>query len=165
MADGNKLERIHSELQLEEHIPKQEQGFRFQAVGIGLILAIVLFAAIGVFGDGMLSSRSDVKENVKISYEAFYRHEAKMDLTLEVNNPTGEVLISLPNDYLSKVEVVSIKPQPVSSRQENGKVTYTFHATGNTQVNFKFQPNSTGSIDAMIQVNQQSFSISHFIYP
>ncbi|RAW02162.1 hypothetical protein [Pseudochryseolinea flava] len=57
-----KIEKVSTSLELDEHIEMQKRGWRVQAIGMMLVLTLVVLASIGMFGNGMIS-----KENIRMN--------------------------------------------------------------------------------------------------
>lgn len=65
------VEKITHSLDLEEKLDHQIKGWRIQkACGI-LMLVIIVFTTLGLFGSGVLSSRTQKKEDTAVHFEKF----------------------------------------------------------------------------------------------
>lgn len=159
-------EVVNVDLEIEEHIYLQKTGWIVQRIGLCIMLVFVLLALSGLFGDGILSKRTDRIKNVTLEYERFYRHEGGMELKIEVdgNNNAG-VDVAFPVNYLKDFEIRSILPEPRENRIENGKVHYRFDAHGPMNITYYFTPREIGTVAGVIEVNDAIFSVNHFIYP
>ena len=51
------LEKIKTDLQINEHLDAHQTGFIVQRIGLAFIIAFVVVAAIGLFGDGIISKK------------------------------------------------------------------------------------------------------------
>jgi hypothetical protein len=160
----NSVERVASDLQIDEHIGMQESGWKMQAVGLGFIFMLVVLGAIGVFGDGIASRRKVTKSEVEVEYQRFYRFEARMELTVKVNSDRG-ASISFPNAYLKNFEVASIRPEPQTSTFNKAHVQYRFQGKDAMIITFFLIPRTIGSCENTIQVNESTFLLNHFIFP
>ena len=159
------VELVKTELEIDEDIKLHEKGWRFQRVGWWLILALVILAALGAFGDGILSKETLSFNNTKLDYQRFHRQEARMDLKVELNNPDTVFTISFPNQYLKNFKVESILPEPTETKIANDQVNYYFNGQGQANVAFYLVPQKPGNINGSIRVNENQFALSHFIYP
>jgi hypothetical protein len=159
-------ELVNVDLEIEEHIDLQKKGWIVQRIGLCIMLVFVLLALFGLFGDGMLSKRTNTIRNVTLEHERFYRHEGPMELKIEVGeNRSAGVDISFPVQYMKSFEVRSILPEPRENRVEHGKVHYLFDASGPTNITFYLTPREIGTIAGTVAVNDAIFSVNHFIYP
>ena len=59
MSKKGTVEVVKTELQIEEDIRLQEKGWRFQRWGWAFIFSMVILAALGLFGDGIISKRTE----------------------------------------------------------------------------------------------------------
>jgi hypothetical protein len=166
MKKAKRLERIKTDLQIEEYLDYQERGYGIQKAGLFFIGAMVLLAAIGMFGDGVISKMVMSEGDVKVESERFYRHEAKMEMKVQLLGSDGiENTISFPNQYLTNFEVQSIVPEPKTNRVDGDKVHYSFEGAGNINVSFILIPHTVGKIKGSIDVNKHTFALNHFIFP
>ena len=159
------FEIVKTDLEIQEHLDAHKTGFIVQKFGIVFIIGLVVAAALGVFGDGILSKRSDAKGDILLEYERFYRHEARMELSFVMVNVANDAEISFPNQYLKDVRVESIIPEPNSTRIDRDKVHYSFEGKGNMRITFYMVPRKVGTLNGSIDMNGHSFSLSHFIFP
>jgi hypothetical protein len=165
MKRDKSMEVINTDLEIEEHLREQSNGFVIQKIGLCLILTIVSLAAIGLFGDGLISHAEINSSSGTARYERFHRHEAAMKLGFQVPSVTGKCTVSLPTAYLDKVEVESLTPSPQSTTVSNNLVHYTFSGAGDMNIVFHLIPRKVGRIEGDIQVDDGHFQISHFIFP
>lgn len=157
---------VNPDIEIEEHLSLQKKGWIAQRMGLCIMLAFVLLALLGLFGDGVLSKETTTVENVTLEYERFYRHEASMELKVAVaESKAEEVDIAFPTDYLKNFEIRSILPEPKSNRIEQSKVHYLFDARGKVNIVYYLTPRQSGAITGAIEVNDAIFSVNHFIYP
>jgi hypothetical protein len=160
------FEEIKSSLEIEEHVDMHKRGFPIQGIGIFLIMLIVVAAALGVFGDGMLSAGVLSSRSATVKFEKYYRHEARMEFNIMTFDQQRSVnVVSFPGQYLKDVEIQAINPSPMRSSFNKGRTEFQFEGTGNTRITFMLIPRKVGSISGTIQVNDDSFGIDHFIYP
>src|SRR5688572_25582044 len=123
---SNKVERVTSTLELDERIDLQVKAWQAQRVGWVFIFLIVLTAALGFYGEGWISKKEMKSGPVSIEYERFFRHEARMELRLSLSETAGSTIVSLPMQYLKKVRIESIIPEPKENFIQNGRVQYVF---------------------------------------
>src|SRR5687768_12216161 len=121
------LEKVNTKLEIEEHLDAHRQGFVVQRAGLIFILAMVLAAALGVFGDGWLSKGSASLPFGSVEFEKFYRHEGNMNLTVSIaKNDQDNITVSFPSSYLKSVEIKTITPDASSIVLRGDMVDYTF---------------------------------------
>jgi hypothetical protein len=164
-TDKQHLENVKTDLELDEHLPMHEKGFKVQIFGLLSMLLLVLLAAIGLFGDGALSRRTDFMDNVKVEYQRFYRHEARMEFEINVTDVHKQIIVSFPSSYLKEFEIESILPAPESNNIEDDKIRYVFPGNGDMNLIFFLVPREVGNIEGVVEVGTHAFSINHFIYP
>jgi hypothetical protein len=159
------VEQVTTDLQMDEQIQMQENGWKFQAIGLLFIIALVLAAALGLFGDGILSQKKQASNDIQIEYERFYRFEARMPVKIKVEDTGVRLMVSFPNSYLQNFEIESILPEPNNNTFEGDRVQYEFDGKDRMNVTFYLIPRKVGNFQSSIEVNQSHFQINHFIFP
>lgn len=166
MSKKGTVEVVKTELQIEEDIRLQEKGWRFQRWGWAFIFSMVILAALGLFGDGIISKRTEKIGGAEVEYERFYRHDAPMEINVErASGDTAQTQIAFPNHYLKNFRIESILPQPKENQVFADKTYFLFNGQGAMHVVFYFVPKKVGNISGSIDVNNQPFSLHHFIFP
>lgn len=163
---GNKrtVEKIQTDLDLNEDLHLQEKGWALQRVGWIFIILIMIAGVLGVFGGGMISSKKLSSGTIKAEFEQFFRYDVEMKILLEATEHIGS--ISLPQEYLKDFREVRFVPEPVNSNTINTEVLYNFLPGTNRIVTIYLKPEKYGTISGTLKVNGTSnFNLSHFIYP
>jgi hypothetical protein len=161
----HQFENIKPQLEIEEYVDSHKKGFKVQFVGLLLIFAIVLSAALGLFGDGILSKKTATARSASIEYQRFYRYEARMEVKIELLQFENSNVVSLPKDYLKNFEIESVNPTPESTNFKGDESQFVFNGPGNGIITFFLVPRKVGSVDGELSVNNDRFQVSHFIYP
>ncbi len=166
MAQKEVVEQATTDLQLDEYLPQQIKGWKVQSVGLIFIFALMSSAAIGLFGDGVISTRKISQGQATIQYDRFYRVEARMELKVEaINRENDNVVVIIPNTYLQRFNVEAIVPEPAANKAENGHVKYLFEGSGPMAITFYLIPEKAGPANGQLRVNEEEFMVNHFIYP
>jgi len=158
------VEEIQADLDLNEHLEMQQSGWRCQRIGLYCILIIVLTAALGLYGNGVISKKIYKEGNAWVEFDQFFRHEAKMQLKVGTES-AKKVIISFPTHYLNHFEIDAIVPEPKESYFENGKINYIFNGHDTITITFYLVPQDAGNIKGSLKVNQNLFTINHLIFP
>jgi hypothetical protein len=161
----DKIERIKSSLQIEEHIDLHITGWIIQRIGWALMLAFVLSSAAGLFGTGFLSHKKLTKDGIVLNYERFGRHQNDTELEIHANNLHGKLQLILPREYTGAFELQKIVPEPEDQKVVNGSNVYEFSAEKEAHITFYITPRQTGSVEATVVVNNSDFHLTHYIYP
>lgn len=160
------VENIKTDLELDEHLDLHEKGWKLQRWGWALIFLFVTLSAFGMFGDGVISKVRQTQPSFELNYDRFHRFEARLTLEVSVShNPDSVLQIAFDNEYLKKFELKSIFPEPLYASIQQDQVHYRFRASGPSHVIFYFSPQSIGSVEGHMKVNNQSVSLNHFIFP
>lgn len=165
MREGS-IENVKTDLELDENLDLHETGWKVQRFGWAFIFLFVLLAALGMFGDGIISDTNHSTASHKVNYDRFHRHEARVTLKVDVHNNSNPLLdISLDNRYLKDFEVKSIVPEPATVKIENDRVHFIFEAAGKSDITFYLSPQTTGSLEGTMNINGDEIPIKHFIFP
>jgi hypothetical protein len=159
------IENIKPELEIDEHLDSHRRGFRIQKIGLLVILAMVVLAALGLFGDGVLSKKTVTSKSAEIQYQRFYRFEARMEVKIELLAFENSNVVSFPKEYLKEFEIESINPDPESTNFKGNTSEFVFNGPGNGIITFFLVPRKVGSVEGEVSVNGDRFELSHFIYP
>jgi hypothetical protein len=159
------IELVKHNLPIEEDIPLHKKGWLAQRIGWLLMFLFVVFAAAGLFGDGVLSKQKISSQQSLIEFDKFYRFEARMELKLDFESTGDHSIISFPAHYLKDMKIESIVPEPQENKTADGFVHYTFNGSNKMNVTFYMIPQTFGFIKGTMFINNNNFKLSHFIYP
>lgn len=162
--NNSTVEKVHADLNIDEHLKMQEKGWQIQAVGMLCMFVFILSAALGLYGDGIVSHQNLNKNEANIEYDRFFRFEAKMDFKVKTTS-VGNTSISFPTEYLNSFEISSIVPEPNESRFSDARVEYVFHGGDAAEITFYLIPQEFGRIQGSVKVNENVFAVNHLIFP
>ncbi len=155
-------------LQLDDKIDFHRKGWRIQTILWVIIFLFILLAALGLFGDGILGRQTlgQKDSTIWLEYDRFTRKDApgKLEVHL-VGSASAPAQLIIPSGYLKNFQIETITPTPNSIASKEGQVAYTFHADGPLTVIFHMKPDAIGKVEDNIRVNNQTFTLNHFIYP
>jgi hypothetical protein len=155
----------HKELQLEEDIKWTERSWIIQRIGWVLLLLFVLFAALGVFGTGILSNVHKQSGEYSVDYERFGRFQMPQEIKINAPSKNGKVVITIPQSFLDNYEIPSSIPQPTRQDFDNTYLILEYPSNGPAHIMFEIEAEKTGNHTAEIIINEQVFTFSQFIYP
>ena len=101
-------------------------GWAFERAGWLLILAATIAAALGVFGDGWLSSVEARAGALTVRYPRFARAHAPLDIVLEWTPERVETDLRIARSYLDGFEIVAALPAFTGTAVDSRRVYYTF---------------------------------------
>lgn len=140
-----------------------EKGWIAQKIGWGFMLAVMLFTALGLFGEGPLSTKKATAGNVEIQYDHFYRYEKEMKILLKSNEHISN--IAFPQEYLKHFRIVRMIPEPKDNQSVGTDVQYNFQGDQNKLTTIYLMPEDYGKISGVVKANNQGVLLNHFIYP
>ena len=159
------IEEVSTRMDIDESIEVQKRGWTVQRFGWIFMLVFVVLAALGLFGNGILSKKNVQSGTQQLEYPQYSRFESRLELKFDLNGSAPQSIISLPGKYLEKFRVESILPEPKQSMVAENRVNYIFEGNGPMKIIFYLVPQSIGRLDADVLVNDQRFNFNHFIYP
>ncbi len=157
-----------AEITIDEHLDAHNTGFKLQTAGLIVILVVVTLAALGLFGDGVLSHRSIDNHGYSIRYEGFYRVNARTAVHVNINESPDSILtVSIPANYLKVFRLQSVVPAAAEMKSRDDFVHFVFRGTSGTHIAFYMSPeaNAVGLTECEWQVNGQRVPIRQFIFP
>jgi hypothetical protein len=129
------------------------------------IMGLVLMAAsLGFFGDGPVSKKTYTTSNLQIEYNRFLRIEKATEVHINVKGLGKDPVISINNDYLKKVKIEQVIPEPASVEAENNILTYRFSSIKNGLVTFYLSPQKMGSQKLEFIIDGNKMSFDQYIY-
>lgn len=160
------VEVIKPDVELDESLTLHERGWKVQRAGWVFIFGMMALAALGLFGEGPVSKRTADVNGSRVEYDRFFRHEARMELKVDLQSSGTEgAVVSFPNAYLKNFRVESILPEPKSNTVAQDQVSYQFDGTPPMHLVFYLVPQQMGTIKGSIRVNNNTIPLNHFIYP
>jgi hypothetical protein len=113
-----------------ELVPKPNPaGWRRERIGWALLAALIAAALIGVFGAGPLSRTSVSAGEVYLDYDRFVRTSAATALQVTLPtaaNEAGEAIVTLDHDYLDRIRLDNVLPEPKRTIARPGTVEFVF---------------------------------------
>lgn len=157
------VEEIKPELEIDEQLELHKKGWVVQRIGWVIIFLVPVLGALGMFGEGVLSNSQEEKGGVEVGFERFYRYEKEMQITFTAAQHMPQ--ISLSQDYLKNFRVVRIIPEPEHRLALADNIVYQFGGNNNRLVTIYAIPQTYGALSGAMAVNNQEFSLHHFIFP
>lgn len=164
----------HGSPELNQDLPFQHRSWRIQRIGWGLIALVLLGAVLGVFGHGPLSRTTAYDPSLPLSldYDRFGRYQTALTLRVHVHERTMDqdtVRIWFSQDYLGKIEVQQIVPEPVGAETSPTGTIYLFHVAQPEQrsdVIVSVQMQAIGYVAGRIGLDEShALTFWQWIYP
>ncbi len=117
------------DLERDRDLRFQRREWTAQRAGWLVMTVIVLAALSGLFGSGPLSTATAEVEPLQLQYTRFERRHAPTELELSVASSAvsqDQVEVWLSSDYLERIEITSIVPEPEEVRETDDRVVYRF---------------------------------------
>jgi hypothetical protein len=162
---SQQIEKITPSIEIEENLDLQVKGWMAQKILIAGIFIFILAAALGLFGDGILSQKKLEIEGNVLAYEKFVHYEGECRLTFDLADHDTIIKIAVPVLYLDHFEIKNIVPEPITYEMAANDLIMKFNGGPPNKVTFFLSPRKIGRIETVLRANQTPFKFSHFIYP
>jgi hypothetical protein len=156
-------------LEIDEDIVFQNRSWTAQRVGWVALALVIVAGLMGLFGSGPVSNTSaGSRETVWVEYERFVRYQAPTTLRIRTRPQNDAAHVNVSREYLEKVKVEKILPEPARVSAGNGFVTYRFDVSGPGEFSVKFDliTQALGELPGTVAANDKSgVSFRQFVYP
>lgn len=159
-------------LEIAQDFAFQRREWIVQRVLWWVVVAILVAGVVGLLGTGPLSHAEAASGPLSLDYERFVRKRAPTQLDVRVAPEAAveaEIALWLDADYLEKVDVERIMPEPVVMAAAPDRVIYRFVLADAEQpgrVTFHLQPAEPGAVDGRLGlVDGDSVTFDQFVYP
>jgi hypothetical protein len=118
------------DLERDRDLRFQRREWAVQRAGWLVMLAIVLAALSGLFGNGPLSTATAEVAPLQLQYTRFERRHAPTELKVSVASSAvsqDQVEVWVSSDYLDRIEITSIVPEPEEVSETDDRVIYRFN--------------------------------------
>jgi hypothetical protein len=150
--------------EIEKFISQQQKEwllFRIAWVLMGLVL---IAAALGLFGNGPVSKQTYAAHQVHITYQKFLRVDKASEIYIGVPEQGQVTTIGINNDYIQKVNIYQVVPQPAAVELRDNTLIYRFRSVSNGFITFYLSPQQMGSQPLEITVGGNKMRFNQFIY-
>lgn len=148
----------------EKYYSFQKKEWKLVRFGWFLMGLVLLAAQLGIFGNGPLSQKTYVSDNLSIAYERYMRIEKDVELQVQVEELGLDTTITINNDYLKKVRISQVVPEPASVEVRDDKLIYRFSSLESGVITFYLNPMQMGSQQLELTVGGRMVRFNQFIY-
>ncbi|ACO77339.1 hypothetical protein AvCA_11080 [Azotobacter vinelandii CA] len=155
---------------IADRIAYQRKTWRFERIGFGVLLVLVLLALTGLFSDGPLSrhSSSGPGQRLSVEYERFLRNGASSRIVLTARTrPSALATLRIDRALLRTHTIESLQPQPLFARSHEGGLELVGQADerGRLTLYLTIRPESPGLVTNSAWFEGERVIFSQFIYP
>jgi len=169
------MEQRYPGLEIDEDMRFHKAECILQRVGRALLFLFLAAAVLGVFGEGPFSKQTASNGLLEVDYERFGRMGKNSSLEVRLAPapaPAGAAQrkVWINNEFLKRVQMEQIQPEPQSVQTGGGGLTYIFEteSTGEAaSICFHFRPERFGRHTAVLRVDGQAAEVAleQMIYP
>ena len=150
------------------HTPSWHRRWRRFHIAASIVGVLLLVAAVlGLFGEGPLAhaTKSSSGGGLKVEYDRFVRTAASTFLNIQVQRSQAPIRLEISSDYLDKMSVGQISPQPDSEQQTSDHLILTFNQKPPAQIQVYVVPQKIGVRGGTFTVGGERVRIQQFVYP
>ena len=148
----------------EKYYAAQQKEWRAFRVFWILMAFVLVAAALGLFGNGLISKQTYTANSLHVAYDRFMRVEKEVQLHIRVQDLGDGATIGINNDYLKKVRIDQVVPQPAAVTLRDNTLIYRFHPLRNGFITFYLRPQLMGSQRLEITVAGKKMRFQQYIY-
>lgn len=159
-------------LEIDDNLAWQRRVWAFERGGWVLLLLILVSAALGLFGDGVLASArvASAYGGVTLEFPRYLRARSPEHLIASAapaQRGADAVVLWLDAAYLENVTIERIVPEPTRVRAGADRLTFEFASDGAGPLRIAFEINvrSGGRLHGRIGAGEESVEFSQLVYP
>lgn len=122
------IRRVH-DLEIDEDPAFERRSQRFERIGIGVMVVLMVAAVLGLLGSGPLGHATVRTEGLGLDYQRFSRYQSSEPLTLRLDGSATrapEVRVWLDREYLDGARIEAVLPPPVRVEGAADRVILVF---------------------------------------
>jgi hypothetical protein len=142
------------DLEIDQDLTFQQREWQVQRVAWVVMALIIASAALGLFGNGLLSAATagDPDGPISVEYERFVRHDGRASFTVRISadQVSGDsVAIWIAADYMADLEIEQMSPEPQEVRTDGDRLVYVLahgETSGPLAFDVSFRPETIGRL-------------------
>ncbi len=168
MSEDELLSRRHP---VQEDMPMQQRVWRFERIGWYVLVAIVLLALAGLFGNGPLSDAEVVSQDgrVRVEYQRLSRSGTTDSLFITVQGIPGQpVELQLEGSLLRDASIETLQPEPQRSMSHGQAMLFQLGTKhdGVATLYLTLRSEHVGTLKGSVRAGTESaVHFSTFLYP
>ena len=168
MSEDELVSRRHP---VQENMPMQQRVWRFERVGWYVLVAIVLLALAGLFGNGPLSDAEVVSQDgrVRVEYQRLSRSGTTDNLFITVQGiPDQPVEVQLEGSLLRDASIETLQPEPQRSMSHGQAMLFQLGTKqdGVATLYLTLRSEHVGTLEGRVRAGPESaVHFSTFLYP
>jgi hypothetical protein len=158
-------------LDLDRRLEFHQREWRIQRIGWALWAAALLAGFAGLFGSGPLSDAEAVHADasLRVQYDRFWRCNDVSFLRIIAAAQDGEVRLRISQEYLDRVKVERIVPEPVERVLDDHGATLVFRTApnvGQATILLYVETRRPGVLNGQIRrTGETSVRFRQYVYP
>ena len=167
--------RRQDDLEIEENMQAQRRLWKFQRVGRGVALLILVLSVAGVFGRGPLSSHVLESGGSSVAYERIAHRDAPQVLRFKVPlrlAEAGKLQLVIGSETFSRLRLEQIVPEPSTAMLGPHGTVFLFDVTtapasgGHVELSFALEATQVGLHEEHFSIaNGPTLALSQLVLP
>jgi hypothetical protein len=148
---GVAMQRV-DDLEIDQDLAFERRSRAVESIGIWVMVAVVVAAALGLLGSGPLSAGTARTEGFAVDFQRISRYQSSETLSLHLDpavTRAPEVRVWLDRAYLEGVQLERVVPTPVRAESAPGRVIFVVAVAESGQpltLTFDLQPVRLGML-------------------
>jgi hypothetical protein len=164
------MSKKKTQLEIGEDIAQQQQVWLLERIAWTVTGLILLAALLGFVGHGFFSEREtgSTEAGIRVAWQRFERHQAQslLSVQLTATAPEPQTRLRLGQDFLGRIQIVRIEPEPARVELDGAFTTYVFNVNAPGLILFHFMPIGLGSTQIEIGLEGRALqTLPQFVYP
>ncbi|KAA8478537.1 hypothetical protein BDE36_2886 [Arcticibacter tournemirensis] len=149
---------------LEKDVPFEKSEWPVLRIG-WILMGVFLGAGVfGIFGSGIFSERVAEDGTLSVTYERYLRYSMHSEIQIKTSKLGADSSIWINADYLNKIMITRISPEPDSFDQVDGRMRIQFSSQNPSDITLHIEAVKTGDQNMTINVNGKKKTIHQYIY-
>ena len=149
---------------IEENIDVERREWPVLRAGWVLMGLFVMAGIAGAFGEGLFTRTLCQNSHFSVTYDRFLRYSMNSEIVINASSLGADSSVYLNSDYLKKVKIEAISPQPEAVKLDGKRMRLKFASRKPEDIILYLSPINRGSQQLTIELNGKKVSLKQFIY-
>ncbi len=144
----------------------QRREWIAERIGRVIMGIVVIAAALGCLGPGLLSHTQVSVHGVIVQYDRFLRATDESELVVRLEEQVERARnVAFDRAGLEHMTIARVLPEPSSTRSDSTTVTYAFPAPGSQEMRFTIKPERAGLFRPKLVVESRGIELWQLVFP
>lgn len=149
---------------LEKNVSFEKSEWPVLRIGWVLMALFLVAGVLGLFGSGIFSKKVEGDKSLSVTYERYLRYSMQSEIYIQTSELGADSSIWINADYLNKLMITGISPEPESFDQVDGRMRMQFSSRLPSHITLHVQPVKAGGQSMTISLSGKKRIIHQYIY-